>query len=328
MQLLDSVQFLCPRKFINHLGQTMYVQTAATIQSRHVAPRVAETRAEARFSRNPGLLARLGLIALLALAPYVPAFAATAPSLGTESTYAIVSSTFTNANTPPQSIVTGDICYTTPPVTAPVTHNGVVVGPPCPPQTGVDQGDALATLNGQPCTSLGAGAVALDSVIVGSNPPGVIPPGCYSSGGAMNVTLSTNVVLNGVGVYIFRPGGALDTGANSNVILANGACASDVFWAPVGATTLGANAAQSLAPTFVGNILDASGITIGHFANLMGRALAFGGTVTTDAVTISAPACAPLRAVGSVPTLSQWAMITLVVLLAVAGFAAMRRRSS
>jgi hypothetical protein len=302
---------------------------AQITRSQHVALRVAEAEADSRFSRNyPRWRASLGLAALLSLAQIDAAFAATAPSLGSESPYAIVSSTFTNSNTPPQTIVTGDICYTTPPVTAPVTHNGVVVGPPCPPQTGVDQGNALANLNGQPCTSLGAGAVALDSVIVGANPPGVIPPGCYSSGGAMNVTLSTNVTLNGAGVYIFRPGGALNTGANSNVILANGACASDVFWAPVGATTLGANAALSLTPTFVGNILDAAGITIGHFANLTGRALAFGGTVTTDAVTITVPTCAPFVGGSTgIPTLSQWAMIVLAVLLAIAGFAAMRRQS-
>jgi hypothetical protein len=193
----------------------------------------------------------------------------------------------------------------------------------------MDQGLALANLNGQSCTSLGAGAVALNAVIVGFNPPGVIPPGGYSSGGAMNATVSTTVTLNGAGVYIFRPGGALNTGANSSVILAGGAFASDVFWAPVGATTLGANAALSLTPAFVGNILDAAGITIGHFANLTGRALAFGGTVTTDANTISVPTCAPFAGAGtSIPTLSQWAMGLLGALLAMtASFAAMRRRA-
>ena len=143
----------------------------------------------------------------------------------------------------------------------------------------------------------------------------------------MNVTLSTTVILNGAGVYIFRPGGALNTGANSRVVLAGGACASDVFWAPVGATTLGANAALSPTPTFVGNILDAAGITIGHFANLTGRALAFGGTVTTDANTITVPSCAAFVA-GSIPTLSAWAMVMLAALLAIAGFAAMRKRLS
>lgn len=262
------------------------------------------------------------------------AHAATAPNLGTTSTYGVVSSTFTNSNTAPQTIINGTaglpaVCYTTAPVTPPLTITGTTVVP-CPPATGVDQGLALADLNGQACTSLGAGAVALNAVTVGANPPGTIPPGCYSSGGAMNVTLGTTVTLSGAGVYIFRPGGALNTGDNSLVTLAGGACASDVFWAPVGATTLGANAALSPTPTFVGNILDAAGITIGHFANLTGRALAFGGTVTTDANTITVPTCAPFvaGATGAIPTLSEWAMVMFAALLVIAGFAAMRRRQA
>jgi hypothetical protein len=283
-----------------------------------------------RFSRfgqdYPGLLASAGLVALLSLAQGDAAWAATAPNLGSTSPYGVVSSTFTNSNTAPQTIVNGAVCFTTGPVTPPLTITGGTVTP-CPPQTGLDQGFALANLLGQPCTSLGAGAVALDSIIIGSNPPGTIPPGCYSSGGAMNVTLSTTVTLNGAGVYVFRPGGALNTGANSRVVLAGGACASDVFWAPVGATTLGANAALSLTPTFVGNILDAAGITIGHFANLTGRALAFGGTVTTDANTITVPSCAAFVA-GPIPTLSEWAMVMLAALLAIAGLAALRKRVS
>jgi Ice-binding-like len=61
------------------------------------------------------------------------------------------------------------------------------------------------------------------------------------------------------GVYIFRPGGALNTGAHSNVMMAGGACAADVFWTPVGAATLRANAAPLATPTFSGNIPDAAG---------------------------------------------------------------------
>lgn len=252
--------------------------------------------------------------------------AATAPSLGSTSNYGVVSSTFTNANTAPQTIINGDVCYTTGPVTPPLTISGATATP-CPPVTGVDQGLALANINGQACLSLGAGAVALDQVVVGTNPPGTIPPGCYSSGGPMNVTVSTTVTLSGNGVYIFRPGGALNTGANSRVTLAAGACASNVFWAPVGATTLGANSASSNAPTFVGNILDAAGITIGHFANLTGRALGFGGTVTTDANTITVPNCGPVdsTAVGA-PTLSEWTLLALILLLAWMGIAGMRNR--
>lgn len=254
---------------------------------------------------------------LLAFALPLLVWGATAPSLGTTATFGIVSDTFTNANTSPQTIIDGAVCYTTPPVTPPLTTTGPIVTP-CDPQTGLDQGTALADLNGQVCTSLGAGAVALDTVVVGFNPPGTIPPGCYSSGGAMDITATTTVTLRGSGVYVFRPGGALNTGANSQVVLSNGACAGNVYWAPVGATTLGANAAASASPTFVGNILDAAGISIGHFANLAGRALAFGGTVTTDAVTITVPSCPtvaqPTGAV-AVPAISLTGMAVLAILI-------------
>lgn len=256
------------------------------------------------------------------------AVAATAPSLGTAAPMGVVSSTFTNSNTAPQTIVNGDVCYTTPPTTFPLTISGTT-STPCAPAVGLDQGAALADLLGQTCTSLGAGAIALDTVVIGSNSAGIIPPGCYSSGGAMNVTLGTTVTLSGVGVYIFRPGDALNTGDNSAVVLANGACAGNVFWAPVGATTLGANAALSATPTFVGNILDAAGITIGHFANLTGRALAFGGTVTTDANTITVPAvCAQITAGPhiAVPTLTTWTMLLLAALTAIGGMFVIGRR--
>ena len=282
-----------------------------------------------RFPRNyRAVLAGMGLVALLSLVQSNAASAATAPNLGSTSTYGIVSDTFTNSNTSPQTIINGDVCFTTGPTTPPLAINGTT-RTPCPPQVGLDQGTAVANLNSQVCTSLGSGGVALDAVIVGSNPPGTFPPGCYSSGGAMSVTVSTTVTLSGVGVYVFRPGGALNTGANSRVTLANGACAADVFWAPqpIGGTTIGGNAALSSTPTFVGNILDAAGITVGHFANITGRALAFGGTVTTDANTITVPPCAPFAGGAAVatPTLSDWTLIMLCALLVVAGLVAKSR---
>ena len=239
----------------------------------------------------------LGGALVASLSVSVGVIAQTAPPLGSTSTFGVVSSTYTNSNTAPQTIINGDVCFTTGPTTPPLTITGTTTTP-CAPATGADQNLALANLNGQAlaCTSLGAGAITLNSVIIGANPPGVIPPGCYSSGGAMNVTATTTVTLNGAGIYIFRPGGEITTGANSRVILAGGACASDVFWAPVGATTIGANAALSPTPTFVGNIFrgTAAGlsITLGQFANLTGRALAFGSTVTTDANTFTVPTCA------------------------------------
>lgn len=244
-------------------------------------------------SRNFGsILTAVAISLLLGLIAPIAALAATAPTMGTMSTYGIISSTFTNSNTAPQTIVNGDRCDTTPPASAPITTTGTITTGGCDAALGTTQTSALSDLNGQSCTSIGA-AVDLNAITIAGYPAGTFPPGCYSSTGAMNIVTGTTVTLSGAGVYIFRPAGTLTTGANSLVVLANGASASDVFWTPVGATTLGANAALSLTPTFVGNIFrgTAAGlsITLGHFANLLGRTLAFGSTVTTDANTITVP---------------------------------------
>lgn len=237
---------------------------------------------------TPGLLQRVvqasAGVALLALA--APAWTQTAPELGSTSPFAIVSETFTN--TTPGTVVDGDVCFTTGPVVAPTVNGSQET--PCPSQVGIDQGSARSELDAQSCTSLGA-AVALDTVSVGGGTPGEFPPGCYSSTGAMSITTGGTVTLSGDGVYIFRPDGALDSGANSSVVTANGACSDSVFWTPTGGTTIGANSA------FVGTVFrgTAAGlsITLGDSASLEGRALAFGSTVTTDNNAISVPqACA------------------------------------
>lgn len=214
--------------------------------------------------------------------------AASTPSLGTASTFGIVSSTWTNSlNAGLETAINGNVCYTTPPDTPPISINGITVTPlsqavvPC--INGAAQSTALANLNSQACTSLGANVVL----------SGTYTPGCYSSSGTMDIALSTTVTLDGPGTYIFRSGGALTTGANSKVVLINGASASDVFWTPTGLALIGANSATSPTPTFVGNIiadaLGSTGVTLGHFAHLLGRVLAFGHTVTTDSNTITVP---------------------------------------
>jgi hypothetical protein len=182
----------------------------------------------------------------------------------------------------------------------------------------VDQGAALANLNGQACTPI---AGTLDAVVIGANPPGTFPPGCYSNAGALNITAGTTVTLTGNGVFIFRSAG-VTTGANSHVAVLGGACAADVYWAQTAAVNLG-----GALSTFAGNILDAAGITMGNTATLTGRALAFGGTVTTDTNTITLPACAAIPpggsggggGVASIPTLQEWSLILLGLMLAALG---------
>ena len=257
----------------------MKTQTAAR-PARPLAHRVFRTGS--RFNRIPfGLLVGFGLAALLLIS--APAQAATAPDLGSTSPYAIVSGTF--SNTTAGTTINGDVCYTTPPAVVPSISGATVV--PCPAETGTDQNAARADLISQDCISIGA-AVALNEISIGGGPPGEFPPGCYSSTGAMNITASTTVTLSGTGVYIFRPGGAISAGANSNIVGAgSGACDFEVFWAPVGATTIGANA------NFIGNIFrgvaDGLSITFGDSSTLIGRALAFGSTVTTANTTIVGP---------------------------------------
>ena len=222
-------------------------------------------------------LAALVLFSGAALAQVAP------PSPSSEDPFAIVSSTYTN--TVAGTTITGNVCFTTGPAVTPV-----VVGTigPCPAAAGTDQNNAVAVLTSQACTSI---VGPLEGVIIGANAPGVFPPGCYTSPGALNITANGIVRLTGNGVYVFRStGGAITTGANSQIVLAGGACAGNVFWTAAGATTLGG------ASSFVGNIYDAAGITMGLGAALTGRALAFGGTVTTNgANTITLPtACAAL----------------------------------
>ncbi len=229
------------------------------------------------------------------------AHAATAPALLTNSTYGVVSSTWNDTTSSP---VTGAGCTTTlsgtPSTTAGPGAPGVEI--PCPAQRGFDQGTALTTLTTQACTSLGGGAVVLDAVNLGSG-AGVFTPGCYSSGGAMSIGIGATVTLNGAGVYIFKTtGGApatLNTGNNSIVAVTAGACESDVFWAPQGATTLGATT------TFRGSILgSANAITVGTTTNIIGRLLSAAGVVTTDTDTIAVPTCAPYAGPFA-PTLSK-----------------------
>jgi len=175
----------------------------------------------------------------------------------------------------------------------------------------------LATLNGQACTSLGAGAVALDTINLGSG-AGVFTPGCYSSGGAMSIDATVN--LNGAGVYVFRSGGTLTSSNNTNVTVTGGACEADVFWAPGGATTL-------TGTSFVGNILSDNAITVAAGGTVSGRLLGYLGVLTTSGNTITKPSCTTVYP-ASIPTLSEWAMIIFALLLVGLGLQMQRRRQA
>jgi hypothetical protein len=225
------------------------------------------------------------LAAMLVFSLYRPALAATTPDLGAAESFAILSGTYTN--TTPGTTINGDLGYTTGPAVTP-TVNGITYSPPDTKYSsaGTDQAAALTDLNNQPCDfSYAPGAIDLATDVTTPDGVGQFTPGVYCIDGAASVGAG-GITLTGSGTYIFRMDGALTTAANSVVTLAGGASACDVFWTPTAATTLGANS------TFVGTDIDASGITIGSTVTWEGRALAFGGTVSTDVDTITAPTCA------------------------------------
>ena len=213
----------------------------------------------------------IGLVTLF-LALFLIVRAATTPTLSDSSTYAILSSTYTD--TSGATTVNGDVGFTTPPATPPSgTQTNYGSGAPYP-AAGTDQAAVLALLNAQPCDFTFGAATDLS---LETQP---LQPGVYCVTGAQSVGTAGITLLSGT--YIFRSTGALNTVANSVV---SGGDACDVFWTPT-ATTLGANS------TFLGTDIDDAGITVGAVTTWTGRALAFGGTVTTDTDTITAPSCA------------------------------------
>ena len=210
--------------------------------------------------------------------------AATSPSLGIADTFSILSSTYTNTAT--GTTINGDLGYTVGPAVAATVNGTTHVADGTYNQAGIDQNTALVDLNNQPCTfSFAPGAIDLAADTT-HGPIGDYSPGVYCVTGAASIG-TAGITLTGAGTYIFRMDGALTSVANSVVTLASGASACNVWWTPTAATTLGANS------TFAGTDIDASGITIGNLATWTGRALAFGGTVTTSRNTINTiPDCA------------------------------------
>jgi predicted secreted protein with PEFG-CTERM motif len=89
------------------------------------------------------------------------------------------------------------------------------------------------------CTfSFPPGAIDLGSNV--QYPDKVYPPGVYCIDGSANIG-SGPITLTGNGVHAFIIDGEFDQTANTDVILANGAQASNVHWVPTGTTTIGAN---------------------------------------------------------------------------------------
>jgi len=187
-------------------------------------------------------------------------------NLRSAATFGVLAGTALTNNSGGNTFITGDVgspSQTTAPVVAPGFTNyqsGAIL------QTALnDLQLAIVDANSRLCTLTFAGDVDFGGL--------VLTPGVYCYAGKINIT--GKLTLNGSGVYIFRTAQTLDTAANSEVELINGAIANDVTWVPVGATTLAANS------TFKGTILgQAAAITVGDNTTLLNGRVLSGVAVT------------------------------------------------
>ena len=145
--------------------------------------------------------------------------------------------------------------------------------------------------------------------------------GIYSfQGGAADLASGGTLTLNGPGVFVFQVDSSLTANVLSNVVGSADPCS--VFWRVGSSATLNG-------VTFSGTVIADASITLGDGSNLTGRALA--GTGPTGAVTMAGSGGNTIGGCSTtqpVPTLPQWAMIGLLLLLVSAGVMAMATREA
>ena len=210
---------------------------------------------------------------------------------------------------------------------------GGITGPPAADPAQAALGTAVGVLSGHGC-----------DVTIGPDLTGLtLVPGTYCvTAAATNLAglLQLDAQGNPNAVWVFKMTTTLITSVGSTVNVINGGNPCGAQW------LVNSDATINSGTTMVGNILAVNSITLN--GSLTGRALAQNAAVTIAGGAGSFAACgafatsgAPLPfpifgapgggggfgAGGGVPTLSQWAMILLASILAIAGFAALRRRS-
>jgi hypothetical protein len=144
------------------------------------------------------------------------------------------------------------------------------------------QGDLTTAYN---FAAAAAGGAVLTADIGGQT----LAPGVYKTTSAQpSLGITGNLTLSGPasGVWIFQIVSTLTTAAgNSQVIMAGGATAHNVFWQVGSSATLGTNT------IFQGTIMAQASITATTGATLDGRALARTGAVSLDSNPVNVPAC-------------------------------------
>ncbi len=224
---------------------------------------------------------------------------ATAPSLGTATSFAVLAGS-TAINTGP-TIVTGDLGVS-PGSAVTGFPPGIVVG------GAIHAADAVAAQAQSDLTAAynNLAGQACNTTLTGQDLGGLtLTPGvyCFSSSAQLTGQLTLDAQGDPNAVFIFQIGSTLTTASNSSVRVINGGACNNVFFQVGSSATLGTGT------TFVGNILALTGITLTTGATVAGRILARNGAVTLDSNTVSTSCAA---APTSTPTATATATDTPV----------------
>ena len=210
-----------------------------------------------------------------------PARAATAPTLGTAESFAVLGAS-TVTNTGP-SVINGDLGLSPgtdvtgfpPGIVNGATHVTDAVAA----QAQSDANTAYINLAGQPCN-----VVLTDQDLGGLTlTPGVY---CFSSSAQLTGPLTLDAQGDPDAVFIFQIGTTLTTASASSVVLIGEANPCNAFW------QVGSSATLGTATDFVGTIMALQSITANTDADVEGRLLALNGAVTLDTNDITKPVCA------------------------------------
>jgi uncharacterized repeat protein (TIGR01451 family) len=232
---------------------------------------------------RPWMFSLTSAIALLvSIAALQTLSGATAPSLGTAASFAVLGGA-TVTNTGP-TVLTGNLG-----VSPGSAITGFPPGVVVPPGT-IHVADAVAagaqsdnttaynSLAGQACnTSLTGQDLGGLTLVAGVY--------CFSSSAQLTGTLTLDAQGNPAAVFIFQIGSTLTTASNSSVNIINGGSSCNVFW------QIGSSATLGTTTSFMGNILALASITLNTGATLSGSALAQNGAVTLDDNSVSVAQC-------------------------------------
>ena len=287
-----------------------------------------------RQRRHLSIVAAFGIAALL----LAPSLATAQVNLGTASNFGVLGAT-PNVNNTGASLVTGNVG---------VFPAASIIGFPPGGATGsLEAGTAAA---GQAQTDLGVALAATVLPALCTDLSGqdlgtlVLTPGvyCYTSSAQLTGNLTLDFLGNPNSAFLIRTATALTTASNSSVLAINtggAGCLPNINW------RIGSSATLGTGTNFAGNILAQSSITLTTGATLRGRALARTGTVTLDSnpnvggcpiapavvggpIPPPPPIPPPVAGVGvfAAPTLQEWALIFLGLMLAAMGGWYVRRQ--